>query len=138
MARTFARFLLVGMVNTFLGISVTFALRYGPGLGYWPATLGGWLTGATTSFLLNRKYTFRSDAPIPGALLRFAAVLLICYFIAFEIGAKTALLLSQPLGIHPMQTDDAAVWIGTAVYTIINYWGQKKWVHVQRSTPMCE
>ena len=128
MSATFVRFLLVGVVNTLAGLSVTFALRYGFGWQYWPSTLAGLMIGALTSYFLNRKYTFKSHAAISSSAARFAAVVLFCYFIAFESGRLIATRMASYLHLSPMMTDDLAVLIGTTSYTLANYWGQKLFV----------
>lgn len=84
---TFGRFLVVGGISTsvhylVLAAAVEWLGRtpvVGSGLGF--------AVGAVVSYLLNRRHTFRSDAPHAQAVLRFVLVL--------AVGLGLNLLLMQ-------------------------------------------
>lgn len=119
------RFLLVGVVNTAVGLGVTFGAKYGLGWSYWPSTLTGLVVGAFISFFLNRKYTFRAKTPTGGALARFLVVISSCYVLAYTLSYQVSRRLLVPLGFNDAITEDAAVILGMAGYTIMNYFSQK-------------
>ena len=57
----FVRFLMVGVANTIVGLSVMYLLLHLAGLSYWTSTFLGNSVGAVVSFFLNRSFTFRSQ-----------------------------------------------------------------------------
>src|SRR6476660_7448236 len=83
---TFVRFLLVGVANTIVGLSVMYLLLHVAGLSYWTSTFLGNSVGAVVSFFLNRSFTFRSQSSVSKSMIRFVAVILFCYFISYTIG----------------------------------------------------
>lgn len=63
---------------------------------------------------------------MPQSMIRFALVVLCCYFLSFYLGLRLASYLSS-LWTNDFGTlvKDAAVVISTGMYTISNYFGQK-------------
>lgn len=132
---TIVRFIMVGVVNTLVGLSVMYLLLHGFGLSYWISTFLGNSVGACVSFFLNRRYTFRSDVSVLQGLLRFIVVILVCYFISYSIGENTVkwLLNNNDMITSKVKTD-LAVLISTFLYTMLNYLSQKLLVfHKRRS-----
>lgn len=121
------RFLLVGLVNTVIGLSAMYGLLHLAGFSYWWATFGGNSIGAAVSYFLNRSFTFRSNHPVSSTGTRFVLVILICYVIAYPVGKGMAVQIIEAIQIVPANlTEDLAVLFGTGLYTILNYVGQKK------------
>ncbi|MEH7382902.1 GtrA family protein [Bacillus sp. JJ1533] len=116
---TFIRFLLVGVLNTLVGLSSIFMLLHVIGLSYWISTFLGNSIGAVVSYQLNRRFTFASHTAIGRSFPLFVAVILGCYFLSFSISKIVASLI---LAHYP---NEAAVLLGTGLYTIMNYLGQK-------------
>ncbi|MGE1163089.1 GtrA family protein [Peribacillus simplex] len=123
---SFIRFLLVGMVNTGVGLSIMLFLMNVLELSYWISTFFGNGMGAVTSFLLNRTFTFRSDIDWRRGVARFFCVILICYSAAYSLGQ--AIAESLEASVHFSIQQNVAVLIGTIFYTLLNYIGQKYFV----------
>ena len=135
MKHPFIRFLLVGVVNTIVGLSAMYLFLHGFSFSYWVSTFLGNIIGACVSYILNRSFTFKSNAAIGTSMVRFAIVILVCYFISYFLGQKIALyLFSQLLFLGTKYAQDAAVLFGTGIYTIMNYLGQRIFVFKQRQT----
>lgn len=133
MNHSFVRFLLVGVVNTIVGLSSMYLFLHGFSFSYWVSTFLGNVIGACVSYVLNRSFTFKSNAAVGTSMLRFAIVILICYFISYYLGEKIALyLFSQLSFLGTKYAQDAAVLFGTGIYTITNYIGQRLFVFKQR------
>jgi putative flippase GtrA len=120
------RFLLVGVINTFVGLSVMFFMLHIAHLSYWWATFSGNAVGAIVSFLLNRSFTFQSDISVTKGAFRFLVVMLSCYYVAYSFSQMTARFIVT-LSSYPFANvrDDLAVLFGTLFYTVLNYLGQK-------------
>lgn len=133
MKYSFVRFVMVGVVNTLVGLSVMYLLLNGLGLSYWLSTFIGNSVGACVSFLLNRRFTFRSDGSVLNGFIRFVAVILICYFLSYSIGKNLVpWLLSDYGSITSKVKTNLAVLFSTFLYTILNYFGQKLFVFPQK------
>jgi putative flippase GtrA len=129
MNNSFFRFLLVGIVNTIVGLSSMYILLHGFSLSYWASTFIGNIIGACVSYFLNRRFTFKSSAAVGKSMIQFAAVILVCYFISYYLGEKLALYCFSLLPfLGKKYAADAAVLFGTGFYTITNYLGQKLFV----------
>lgn len=133
MNHSFVRFLLVGVMNTIVGLSSMYLFLHGFSFSYWASTFLGNIIGACVSYVLNRIFTFKSNADVGKSMLRFTIVILVCYFISYYLGEKLALyLFSQFTFLGTKYAQDAAVLFGTGIYTITNYLGQRLFVFQQR------
>lgn len=130
---SFVRFLMVGVVNTIVGLSAMYIFLHGLSLSYWASTFFGNVIGAIVSYFLNRTFTFKSSAAVGKSMFRFAAVILVCYFLSYYLGEKLAVaVLNQLSFIGKKYASDAAVLFGTGIYTITNYLGQRIFVFQER------
>lgn len=123
---TFIRFLLVGTVNTIVGLSMIFMLLDLAGLSYWTATFLGNSTGAAVSYFLNRSFTFRSRARIQSSAVRFIFILFLSYILSYSISGMAAEFIQTfTLLGHDVSPEELAVLLGAGIYTSTNYIGQK-------------
>lgn len=123
---SFFRFLLIGVVNTIIGLSIMFILLNLLGWTYWLATFVGNCIGAGVSYVLNRSFTFNSNVPGSKGIPKFFLVILSCYFLSYFIGgvvAESIHLTNHVLSF--ISKEELAVLIGTVLYTLTNYLGQK-------------
>ncbi|MFO7342514.1 MAG: polysaccharide biosynthesis protein GtrA [Caldibacillus debilis] len=130
----FIKFLGVGVINTCIGLSVTFLCLTLFGLPYWPSTFIGNGAGALASFFLNRRFTFRSDVRVGSGLFRFILVIFLCYLLSYKAGlalAEGALRHLEPVERY---TEEWAVLFGNGLYTVTNYFGQKWFVFRKTKT----
>lgn len=124
--RSFFRFLLVGVFNTIVGLGMIALLLHVAGIGYWASTFIGNAVGALVSYMLNRRFTFRSNAKVAGSMWRFLLVTLACYGLSYGTGLVAGNLLAAALPRFPAdRVHDAATLLGTGLYTITNYLGHK-------------
>jgi putative flippase GtrA len=127
----FVRFLLVGVFNTLVGLSTIFILL-DLTVNYWISTFIGNGIGAFVSFLLNRRFTFQSRISIQKGAPTFFIVILLCYAGSYSTSNWLVTPLSPTLFFTSSLTQqDVAVLIGTCLYTITNYLGQKYFVFIK-------
>lgn len=119
----FIRFLLVGVINTMVGLSIIFILMNSFTLNYWISTFIGNGIGSLVSFLLNRRFTFNSHVSFHKGLPVFFIVIILCYFGSYSFSRW----LSEEINFlnQIVSPEDTAVLMGTCFYTISNYFGQK-------------
>ncbi|MBB2481272.1 GtrA family protein [Bacillus sp. APMAM] len=135
MKHSFFRFLLVGIINTIIGLSFMYLFLHLFHFSYWLSTFIGNTIGCCVSYFLNKSFTFKSNKSFGSSIIRFILVILICYVFSYYVGEKLALLLFAQLNFLPsIYGKDAAVLFGTGIYTICNYIGQKYFVF--RSEPL--
>jgi putative flippase GtrA len=125
----FVRFIIVGIVNTIVGLSCMYLFLHAVGLSYWIATFLGNSLGACVSYFLNRNFTFRSQNSVTKSAIRFVLVILCCYFISYDLGKNVvAWVLKSNAIFNEKLITDLAVLVGTGLYTVLNYFGQKLFV----------
>jgi putative flippase GtrA len=129
MANTFVRFIIVGIANTIVGLSVMYLLLHAAGLSYWTSTFLGNSVGACVSYFLNRIFTFRSQNSVSKSMLRFAVVILSCYFLSYTLGRNAVewAFTYNHFFTETVKTD-IAVLVSTCLYTVLNYLCQKLFV----------
>lgn len=133
----FIKFLLVGLLNTIVGMGLMLFLQNGLEWPFWYATFTGNTVGAVISFLMNRTFTFKSKVSIQVGVPRFIAVVFLCYIFSFSISRLiTGSMDSFTIGQFYIDSDNIAILLGSILYTFANYLGQKSFVfknHTQSS-----
>lgn len=125
----FTRFLLVGVLNTLTGLSIIFTLLNVLEWSYWISSLIGNGIGGMLSYFLNRLFTFQSNIGFTSGAPRFFIVVLLCYFLSFSSSEIFASWIYSQGKIHPpISTDELAILIGSGLYTLSNYFGQKHFI----------
>ncbi len=77
-----SRYLLVGILNTAIFLSVVFICFNLINLNYQLSYLIGYICGIINSFIVNRTYTFRSDSNWKYQIKPFVISILACYLIS--------------------------------------------------------
>ena len=75
----FARFVVVGVLNTAVGLTVILAAKALLGWGDLAANATGYAVGLSTSFALNRTWTFGDRGRISPAFARFLGAFVLAY-----------------------------------------------------------
>ena len=111
------RYLLIGVANTFTGLSVIYLAKWLFGLDDVIANMLGYGVGLMLSFTLNKHWTFRHIGPTVPAIKRFLLVVGVAYManlVAVMYSINSLALnsyLAQALGVIP--------------YTVIGYLGSR-------------
>jgi len=111
------RFLVVGAVNTLIGLFVIYICKWFFGLGDVTANVVGYITALTNSFYLNRAWTFGSSTPVLPALARFMVI----FVLAYLVNLVTVLAAIEFMGLNSY----LAQAIGIAPYTTFFYFGSR-------------
>lgn len=119
---------MVGMVNTMVGLLIMFSLLHLVHLSYWFSTFIGNSAGACTSYILNRNYTFNSNVSFQRGLPRFLMIILLCYFTSYFCSERLAEWMSLHVGLTNATEQNISVLVGSCLYTLSNYIGQKYFV----------
>lgn len=131
---TLIRFSLVGIINTAIGLSIIFMLLNIFHLSYWVSSSIGTAIGALFSFLLNRKFTFKSSISFQKGAPRFFLIILISFYGGYGLGEWMAEQISFSFFLTTyFSKKEIAVFIGACLYTLSNYLGQKMIVFRRRT-----
>ena len=113
------RFVISGGLSAVVDFGLLVALMNLAGLGHTPAKALSFIAGTTTAYLINRRWTFRSD----GSKRRFAAVMLL-YGLTFVLQVGLfAVLYPWILAASASQTVAQVVGfvIAQGVATTVNF-----------------
>ena len=108
----FIRFILVGVINTGLGYGIIFACMYLAGISPELSNVIGYMIGLIFSYLLHRKFTFRSTKRRSTEFIRFSVVFLMAYC----ANLVTLIVLFRAVGVYAglSQVIAGFVYVGTS------------------------
>ena len=109
------RYLLVGIANTVVGIGIIYLSMYFLHFNIVESNALGYIIGILFSFLLNKKWTFKSNDKIPSSFIRFLLIMALAYCANLE----TVLFSVDKLDLNPY----IAQALGVFPYTAIGYFG---------------
>lgn len=122
-------FLIIGGINTLISMSLNFLLNF---FAAWPlffSTATAFALTAVPAFYFNRKYSFKSKAPLGQSIFRFATVTVVCFLLSFGLNNLVLPWLHANWwsGMHPMLYSAISIVGIQGVFTILNYCGQRLW-----------
>ena len=117
------RFLIVGGINTVVGMAIMFGLYNLAGCSYWLSSAANYGLTSILSFFLNKYFTFRSKSWSGGEVIRFAANIGVCYAVAY--GAAKPLVRLLLTGASAALRDNVSMLVGMVLFTGCNYLGQR-------------
>jgi putative flippase GtrA len=121
---TLIKYLITGVGNTLVGLSVIYFCLDALGWRSAPANLAGYGVGMVFSFAVNKRWTFGDTGSHFSAFLRFAVVLCVAYL----INLATVLALEQAFHVNKYIAQAA----GVPPYTLVGYFGSKFYAFNQR------
>ncbi len=122
-------FLVIGAVNTVISMSLNFVLNNFAGWPLYFSTATAFTLTAAPAFYFNRKYSFKSKAPLSQSIFRFAAVTVVCFHISFLLNNLVMPWLRENWwhGMHPLLYSAITIVGIQGVFTVLNYCGQRLW-----------
>ncbi len=117
-----ARFGVVGLINTALGVGVIAGLDLGLHVEPHVANLIGYVFGVAVSFTLSRQFVFRSDGHIGATAIRYSIVVGLAFLLNQAV--LTAVTALAGPGVNHMVGQLA----GIATYTVVVFVACKLWV----------
>lgn len=125
------RFILVGMLNTVIGTSIMFIAYNVFHLDYWIASALNYSLASLMSYHLHKRITFKIHQAGVMVFIRFNIWIAICYLISFHL-AKSMIKFLFMAQTETIQVNSAFV-VGTGLFILLNYLGQKYWVFVTKT-----
>lgn len=124
--RTFWKFILVGIINTFFGTGIMFLFYNVFHFSYWISSASNYFFGSILSYFLNRMFTFRSSRHTKETLPCFVINISLCYLVAYG--------LAKPLVVYILSNaatniqENIAMLVGMCLFVGLNYIGQRFFV----------
>ena len=123
--RTFLTFMMVGVVNTLFGTAVMFILYNVFNCSYWVSSFFDYFLGGILSYFLNKHFTFHYHGVDRRSVVRFALNIMVCYLIAYSLALPLTRHALASLQLSRTVVENVAMLVGTGLFTVINYLGQK-------------
>ena len=145
---SFRRFILVGIINTLVGLGVNYLLLWLLGMSdkvsdnaaYWIASAANYIVGSILSFFLNKYYTFRSSEKSFSEVMRFVLNILVCWIVAYGTARPFIGWLFTGNWIWPWENVKLpgaagyiATLLGAGLFVILNYFGQRFFAFKKKS-----
>jgi len=134
--RKLRRFILVGLFNTGFSMAMMFGFYNVLHFGYWGSSGLSFFIASIASYILNRRYTFGSNASYIQSVLRFTLNIGVCYCVAYLIAKPlTRAVLAVAGNYAPAGLlDQISMLAGMGIFTCMNYLGQRFFVFPERET----
>ncbi|MBO4363314.1 MAG: GtrA family protein [Clostridia bacterium] len=138
--KTFWKFVLVGVLNTIVGLGVNYLVLWLLGMNpsvsdntaYWIASAANYVIGSILSFFLNKYFTFKSNAKSAAEVFRFILNIVVCWIIAYGTAKPFIGWLFTKQWVWPWQNVEMpkavgyiATLLGAGLFVILNYFGQR-------------
>lgn len=122
-------FLIIGGINTVLSMSLNFVLQNFAGWPLFFSSAFAFAITAVPAFYFNRKYSFKSKAPLGQSIFRFATVTVVCFLLSFGLNQILMPWLRENwwAGMHDMLYSAIRIVGIQVVFTVLNYCGQRLW-----------
>ena len=117
------RFLIVGVINTLVGMAIMFGLYNLAGASYWVSSAANYVLTSILSFFLNKYFTFRNREQSWSQVLRFVINIAVCYLLAYGIAKPLCLRLLANATVQAR--DNVSMLVGMVLFTGLNYLGQR-------------
>ena len=108
----FIKYVVVGVINTFIGYGIIFACMFWLGIGPVVSNMIGYAIGLVISYVLHRNVTFQSTQGRRSEALRFVAV----FGVAYSLNLLMLMLLIDRLHWHKgwAQVVAGVVYVGVS------------------------
>lgn len=125
---SFIKFIIVGIINTAIGMALMFFFYSVLMLGYWASSFISYIIASLISYFLNKKITFESNVGNKTGIIKFFLLISVCYFLAYSIARPFVFFTLQFTNFSAKEMEQIALFTGMIFFSILNYVGQKLWV----------
>lgn len=122
------RFIIVGVMNTLIGMAAMFIAYNVFHMGYWLSSAMDYVIGSIFSYFANKYFTFKSEKKSGAEVVRFVINIVVCYFIAYGIARPVLEVLLKNVELSVSLFEQASMIFGLGIFIVLNYFGQKYFV----------
>ena len=128
--RKLLKFIIVGVINTLVGMAIMLGLYNWAGCSYWFSSAANYILTSILSYFLNKYFTFQNREKSLGQVIRFILNIAICYLVAYGIAKPLTFAVLDGMG-EQLQTN-IAMLVGMCLFTGLNYIGQRMFAFKER------
>lgn len=127
----FWKFILVGIVNTVIGMGLQFVFFNLFRWSEWISSIVGYIIGSVVSYFLNKHFTFKNKEKGFKPILKFALNIAVCYGLAYGIAIPLIkwLCVANQITMFGMSINsfagNASMLAGSVLFVAFNYIGQR-------------
>ena len=127
----FWKFILVGILNTIVGMGLQFLFFNLCGWVDWISSLVGYILGSILSYFLNKYFTFKNKEKGWKPIAKFALNIAVCYALAYGIAFlfKEYVCVAYSITMFGWDVDkfagNAYMLAGSCLFVAFNYIGQR-------------
>ena len=127
--RSLLIFLIIGGVNTVLSWLFSFALAEYAHWDLYFSTLLPYAVLSVPSFYFNRRFSFKSRAPLGPSIFRFAVIIAVCFHLSYLLNNLVVPWMRDAWfpGISDTWYTVVRLLGIQVVFTLLNYVGQRLW-----------
>ena len=126
------KFLLVGGINTVVGLGIELFMYNVLLCGVWGSSATNYVLTSILSFFLNKYFTFRSQERSWREVLRFALNIAVCYLLAHGIAVPLMDWLLR--GADETLRGNVTLLTGMCLFTGLNYLGQRFFAFAEKKS----
>ena len=119
------KFILVGVVNTLVGMAIMFGLYNLAHCSYWVSSAANYILTSILSYFLNKYFTFKNKERSWKQVLRFAVNIAVCYGLAYGIAKPLTVWLLAGTGWSQQIQGNLSMLAGSGIFVFLNYFGQR-------------
>ncbi len=122
------RFIIVGVMNTLIGMAAMLIAYNIFHLGYWISSAMDYIIGSIFSYFANKYFTFRSNKKSGTEVVRFVINIVVCYILAYSIAKPIIEMLLKDIRLSISVLEQISMIFGMCIFIVLNYFGQKFFV----------
>ena len=122
------RFIIVGVMNTIIGMAAMLIAYNIFHLGYWISSAMDYIIGSIFSYFANKYFTFHSDKKSAIEVIRFVINIVVCYVLAYSIAKPVIEMLLKNINLSISILEQISMIFGMCIFIVFNYFGQKFYV----------
>ena len=117
------KFILVGIANTLVGMTIMFGLYNIFHCSYFFSTAMNYIFCSILSYFLNKHFTFKNDSRSLKQIFMFIFNIVVCYILAYGFAKPFVNFVLN--SFSDVIRDNISMFIGMVLFTVLNYFGQK-------------
>lgn len=119
----FLKFIIVGLLNTAIGMTINWAAYKFAHMGFWGSTAANVILTSIFSYFMNKRFTFKNKSRSIKVPIKFALTIAAAYFLGYGIAKPlTRRILTS---LNGELADMAAIGVGMVLFVGFNYIGQR-------------